>query len=125
MLNTVDTASRCRPFGTADAAFQSREGSGTWTFGQRRTVPEDGSRWAVNPTTFKCGYVCFDDNNKVLGERLVPVSLPKPDVAELPDMGFPWQEEWAVNLKCLDGADAGTEVVYKPTPSAASRPSSD
>ena len=26
-----------------------------------------------------------------------------------------WQEQWAVNLKCVDGTDAGTEVVYKPT----------
>ena len=51
----------------------------------------------------------------MLGERLVPVSQPMPDVAELPDKGFPWQEEWAVNMKCLSGADAGTEVVFKTT----------
>ena len=38
-----------------------------------------------------------------------------PDLAELPDKGFPWQEQWAVNLKCLDGTDAGIEVIYKPT----------
>ena len=38
-----------------------------------------------------------------------------PDVAELPDKGFPWQQQMAVNLKCVYGTDAGTEVVYKPT----------
>jgi hypothetical protein len=38
-----------------------------------------------------------------------------PSLAELPDKGSPWQEQWAFNLKCLDGADAGTEVIYKPT----------
>ena len=65
--------------------------------------------------TFKRGYICFGDDNKVLGERLVPVSQPMPDVTELPDKGFEWQEQWAVNLKCIDGADAGTEVVFKPT----------
>jgi hypothetical protein len=91
-----------------------REGSGTWSYGQRKTVVEAGSRWAVNVTTFKWGYVCFGDAaNKPLGERLVSVSLPKPEVTELPDTEFPWLEEWAVNLKCLDGADAGTEVVLK------------
>ena len=58
--------------------------------------------------TFKWGYICFSDGNKVVGERLVPVSQPMPDVAELPDKGFPWTEQWSVNLKCLDGADAGT-----------------
>ena len=24
-------------------------------------------------------------------------------------------EQWAVNLKCISGTDAGTEVIYKPT----------
>jgi hypothetical protein len=92
-----------------------REGSGTWGFGQKRTIPEEGSRWAVNPMTFKWGYICFGDNNKVLDERLVSVSQPKSLITELPDMGFKWQEEWSVNMKCLDGADAGIEVVFKAT----------
>ena len=43
-----------------------REGSGTWMFGQKKTIPEPGSRWAVNPMTFKYGFICFNDN-KVLG----------------------------------------------------------
>ncbi len=38
-----------------------------------------------------------------------------PDVAELPDTGFEWQEQWAVNMKCINGADAGTEVIFKTT----------
>jgi len=91
-----------------------REGSGTWGFGQKRTIPEEGSKWAVNPMTFKYGYICFGDN-KVVGEHLVPVSLPKPLITEMADTGFPWQEEWSVNLKCLSGADAGVEVVFKAT----------
>ena len=54
--------------------------------------------------------------SKTLGERLVPVEQADlPDVAELPDTGFEWQEEWAVDLKCLIGADSGVEVIYKPT----------
>ena len=95
--------------------FKSREGSGTWGFGQKRTIPEEGSRWAVNPLTFKWGYICFGDDNKVLDERLVPISQPKPLITELPDLGCPWQEEWSVNMKCLSGADAGVEVVFKAT----------
>jgi hypothetical protein len=89
-----------------------RDGSGTWLYGQRRTAVEDGSSWAVNPKTFKYGYICFDNANKP-AERLVPVSLPMPLITELPDTGFKWQEQWAVNMKCVDGADAGTEVVFK------------
>ena len=91
-----------------------RDGNGTWMFGQKRTVVEDGSRWAVNPATFKRGWICFSNDNKVVGEQLLSVSQPMPEVTELPDNGFPWQQQWAVNLKCIGGTDAGTEVIYKP-----------
>jgi hypothetical protein len=95
--------------------FKSREDGGTWGFGQRRTIPEEGSRWAVNPLTIQWGCISFGDGNKVIGERLVPISQPKPLIADMPDTGFPWQEEWSVNMKCLDGADAGVEVIFKAT----------
>ena len=42
-----------------------------------------------------------------------PISEPLPDVTKLPDKGFPWQQQMAVNLKCVSGTDAGTEVVFK------------
>jgi hypothetical protein len=62
------------------------------------------------------GLHLFDGPNKALGERVVPISQPKPDVMELPDKGgAEWQEQWTVNLKCVNGTDAGAEVVYKPT----------
>jgi hypothetical protein len=113
-LNSVDTASVAGRSGLPMLAFK-REGDGTWAFGQKRTIVEDGSGWAANPLTFKRGYICFSDDNKVVGEHLLSVSQPMPEVTELPDKGFEWQQQWAVNLKCIDGTDAGTEVVYKPT----------
>jgi hypothetical protein len=113
-LNSVDTSSVSGRSGMPMLQFK-RDGNGTWWYGRKKTVVEDDSRWAVNPMTFRWGYICFSDGNKVLGERLVSVSQPKPEVMDLPDKGFPWTEQWAVNLKCISGADAGTEVVYKPT----------
>ena len=92
--------------------FKSREG-GVWMFGQRRTIPEADSTWAVNPISFLWGWVCWGDASKTLGERLVPVDKELPDVAELPDTGFPWQQQMAVSLKCISGSDAGVEVVFK------------
>ena len=113
-LSNVDTSSIAGRSGLPMLQFK-RDGNGTWSYGQRRTVAENGSRWAINPLTFKWGFICFSDSNKVLGERLVPVSQSKPEITELPDKGFPWTEQLAVNMKCLDGADAGIEVIYKPT----------
>jgi hypothetical protein len=62
--------------------------------------------------SFKWGYICFN-GNKVVGEQMVPVTQSKPDITKLPDTGFPWQEQWSVEMKCLDGADAGVEVIHK------------
>lgn len=112
VLNAVNTASVGGRSGLPLMQFKSRE-NGTWMFGQRRTIPEDGSRWAVNPATFKHGYVCFGPNKKVLDERLVAANLPKPNLAELPDTGAKWQDEWAVAMKCVSGVDAGVEVIFK------------
>jgi hypothetical protein len=89
-----------------------REGSGTWLFGQKKTVVEDNSLWGVNPLTFKWGSVGFSNDDKA-HERLAPVNQPKPDVTELPDMGFEWRDQMTVNMKCVSGADAGIEVVFK------------
>jgi hypothetical protein len=113
-LANINTAAAIGRTGLPMLLFK-REGSGTWMFGQKKTIPEAGSRWAVNPLTFMWGFICFNDANKVVGEHLVSVSQPKPLVTDMQDVGFPWQEEWAVNLKCLDGADAGVEVVFKAT----------
>ena len=113
-LANVNTAAIIGRTGLPMMLFKSREDSGTWGFGQKRTIPEVGSRWALNPLTFKWGAICFD-GNRAVDERLVPISQPKPLITEMPDTGFPWQEEWAVNMKCLDGADAGVEVIYKGT----------
>jgi hypothetical protein len=113
-LSNVDTASVIGRSGLPMLLFK-REGDGTWLYGQKKTIVEDGSRWSVNPLSFRYGYICFGDGNKVLGEHLVSVSKPKPDLTKLPDTGFPWVEEWCVNLKCLSGVDAGVEVTFKST----------
>jgi hypothetical protein len=91
--------------------FRSREG-GIWVLGRKRLAVEAGSRWAINPATFRWGWVYFDGQDRP-HEVMVPISEAKPDRASLPDVGFEWQEQRAVNVRCLDGADAGIEATLK------------
>ena len=79
MLNAVDTTSVLGHSGRPMMQFKARQE--TWSFGVRRTIPEDGSPWAVNPTSFQHGFISFSDSNKVLGERLVSIGQP-PDVPD-------------------------------------------
>jgi hypothetical protein len=110
-LNGVDMSGVSGRSGHPTLLYKSREDA--WMYGQKRTKPEPGSRWASNPASYQRGVVCFSDTGKRLGEYLRSVSEPMIDSTKLPDLGRPWQVQWAVNMKCLDGADAGVEVVYK------------
>jgi hypothetical protein len=110
-LNGVDTSIVGGRSGLPMMFFK-REGSGTYTVGQKKVVVEAGSHWAFNPATFCWGYVAFGKDNKV-HERLVSVSKPKPDVRTLPDVGAKWQDAMTVNVKCIDGIDKGLEAIFK------------
>jgi hypothetical protein len=116
VLNAVDVTSVTGRSGLPMLQFK-RDGGGTWQFGQKGIIAEEGSSWAINPVSFKRGYIAFSDTTpkKVLGERLLSIKEKMPDLTELQDVGGKWQEQWAVNLKCISGTDAGVEVIYKPT----------
>jgi hypothetical protein len=92
--------------------FKAREDGGTFMWGPKNTIPEEGSEWARNPLTFRWGYIAFLDA-KVAGEQMFSVNQPLPLVTELPDVGAEWKPQWSVNMKCINGADAGVEVVFK------------
>ena len=115
VLNKVNVVAVAGHSGLSLMQFKSRKN--IWVYGPRQLTPESGSRWALNPLTYVWGYVCFgpDKTKPPLDERLVSVGQPKPEVADLPDHGFPWSEQRGAQLKCLDGADGGVEVIYKST----------
>src|SRR5262245_29917811 len=113
MLNSIGPSLIVRS-GRPLMQFKSRE-NGTWMFGRSRTVVEADSLWAFDPRSFMWGYVCFGADKKLVpgGEVLVSVGQPLPDVTTLPNKGFPWTEQRAVNMKCVSGIDVGVEVIFK------------
>ena len=92
-LSNVDVTSVIGRSGMPMLTFK-RDNNGTWSFGRKRTDVEEGSRWAVNPLTFKRGYICFGDGNKVHRRKVRVCQSADARSAELPDKGFKWQEQW-------------------------------
>lgn len=92
---------------------------GMFVYGQENIEVEDGSLWAINPLTLEHGFCCWtnyddkDKKNELLGEFMVPFTKPTPSQADLPDHGWPWKSQVAMQLRCMNGEDEGTHVMYK------------
>jgi hypothetical protein len=87
-------------------------------FGQKDDAVQDGSSWAVNPLSIQHGYVAWtrhggDAKNSIAGEVMAPIFEAKPAKPGPADGEWPYEEQRSMGLKCLDGDDEGTEVVYK------------
>jgi hypothetical protein len=90
---------------------------GIWAYGQERTEVEEGSLWALDIRTLSHGYIAWPPNTakerKPLGERMVPASAPLPAISSLPDVGQPYQLQFAFELLCMSGEDTGIMALYK------------
>lgn len=91
---------------------------GSWVFGQKDDAVQDGSSWAVNPLSIQHGYVAWtkhegNTKNSIVGEVMAPIFEAKPAKPALAEGQWPYEEQRSMGLRCLDGDDEGTEVVYK------------
>jgi len=87
--------------------------------GQANVEVEPNSRWAINVMSLAHGYSCWIETgpgqkNKLAGEIMVSIGDPKPAMPT-PIDGQPWAEQRSFELKCIEGADNGVEVLYKTT----------
>ena len=89
--------------------------TGHWVFGADQTEVEDDSIWAINPFSFVHGYIAWGEGD-VLGEKMVPVADPLPEM-DVPPPGAKrgWELQVGMSLKCMSGEDKGLEVTYNVT----------
>ena len=99
----------------AGVAILKMDKTGHWVFGADQTEIEEGSLWAVNPFSFVHGYIAWGDG-EVLGEKMVSVSQPLPelDVAP-PNAKKGWEVQVGLSVKCISGVDKGTEARFTTT----------
>lgn len=89
--------------------------TGHWVFGADQEEVEDDSLWAVNPFSFLHGFIAWGEG-EVLGEKMVPVTQPLPDVdAPPPGAKRGWEPQVGFSLKCISGQDEGMEARYTTT----------
>lgn len=104
--------------GGAGTVIIKMDKTGHWVFGADQTEIENDSTWAVNPFSFVHGYIAWGGVDTpaagtVLGEKMVSVSQPLPELEAAPQhapMG--WQTQVGFSMKCLIGEDKGMEVRY-------------
>ncbi len=89
--------------------------TGHWVFGADQTEVETGSLWAVNPYSFIHGFIAWGEGD-VLGEKMVPITQPLPEMDDAPPMAKRgWETQVGMSLKCLDGEDKDMEVRFATT----------
>lgn len=91
---------------------------GEWVFGQEDANVDDDSIWAVNPMSIQHGFIAWPPEGEgagagPLGEVMVPATAPLPDRGELRDVGVEWRQQFSFQMRCVDGGDKGTQVLYK------------
>jgi hypothetical protein len=95
--------------------------TGHWVFGADQEEVEADSTWAVNPFSFVHGYIAWGDGD-VLGEKMVSVSEPLPEMDDAPPMAKRgWEVQVGMSLKCLTGEDKGMEARYTTTSAGGKR----
>ena len=101
--------------GAAGMVMLKMDKTGHWVFGADQTAVDDDSTWAINPFSFVHGYIAWGEG-EVLGEKMVPVSDPLPEM-DTPPPGAKrgWEMQVGMSLKCMSGEDKGMEARYTVT----------
>ena len=120
ILNLVtaleQTSARTSSSGDSDGSqYLKMDKTGTWMFGADDLEVEEGVEFAINPNSFATGFIAWDDGEP-LDEAMALITEPAIVASELPvHPGVKWSTQIGFQLKCLNGEDEGTEMLYKAT----------
>lgn len=101
--------------GPAGVVILKMDKTGHWVFGADQTEVEPDSTWAINPFSFIHGFIAWGDG-EVLGEKMVSVSQPLPEMDAAPaGAKRGWETQVGLSLKCLSGEDKDMEARFSAT----------
>jgi len=101
--------------GPAGVVILKMDKTGHWVFGADQTEAEADATWAINPFSFIPGFIAWGDG-EVLGEKMVSVSAPLPEMDAAPaGAKRGWETQVGMSLKCLSGEDKDMEARFSST----------
>ena len=101
--------------GPAGVVILKMDKTGHWVFGTDQTEVESDATWAINPFSFIHGFIAWGDG-EVLGEKMVSVSQPLPEMEAAPaGAKRGWETQVGMSLKCLSGEDKDMEARFSST----------
>ena len=116
-VSSLSTALRTleKEVDAAGSVIIKMDKTGHWVFGAEQTEVEDDSSWAINPFSFVHGVIAWGDG-EVLGEKMVSVADPLPELDEAPPAAKRgWEKQVGMSLKCITGDDKGMEARFSTT----------
>jgi hypothetical protein len=116
-VSSLSTALRAieADVGPSGVVIIKMDKTGHWVFGADQTECEDDALWAVNPFSFVHGFIAWGDG-EVLGEKMVSVSQPLPEVEAAPaNAKKGWETQVGMSLKCISGEDKDMEARFTST----------
>ena len=100
---------------TSGTTILKMDKTGYWVFGADSTDIDPETEWAINPNEFLHGYIAWGEG-VVLGEKMVSVSQPLPELDPAPSGARKgWETQLGMSLQALNGEDAGLAVRYTAT----------
>jgi cobalamin biosynthesis Mg chelatase CobN len=96
--------------------YLKMEKNGAWIYGAEEVEIEDASLWAIHPASFKTGFISWEKGNiqnGPVGEEMCSITDDPIIQSELPPTSGKWAAQVSLQAACINGADEGTQVVYK------------
>ena len=113
ILSGLEAMTADTPAG-GDFCYMKMTKSGQWLFGSENDEVEENSQWLIDPRESQAGFVSWGDSGgPPVAEVMGGGKRPPVNRADLPDTGFPWDVQKAIQMVCISGDDAGTAVLYK------------
>ena len=116
-VSSLSTSLRAleKDVGPAGTVILKMDKTGHWVFGADQTEVEDDALWAINPFSFIHGFIAWGDG-EVLGEKMVGVSEPLPELDNAPaNAKRGWETQIGMSLKCTNGEDKDMEARFTTT----------